>query len=163
MSVGEPFIASERSSRPVRRSGGAKILVTGHHGYMSMTIVARFAVTGFEASTIPGIDEDWVGAVLMRKIYSEGLIGSSESHFVSSGTEQSGRAYFAAERITASLPDGRSGSFTVHHGALQHPSDPSAFGYIVPGTGTHDFTDFEGPATIKHDDDGPYFVFELPT
>ena len=81
----------------------------------------------------------------MRKTYTAGLVGESVAHFISSGDE-SGRGYLAAERVTGTLDDGRSGSFTVHHGALQHPDDDSAFGYIVPGTGTGDFAPFAGIA-----------------
>jgi hypothetical protein len=124
------------------------------------TLTARFDVTGWDPAELAGIDGDWVGAVTMRKAYTSGLVGGSVAHFLSSGTEES-RGYLAAERITGTLDDGRSGSFTVHHGALQHPSDDSAFGYIVPGTGTGDFVAFAGPARILHDDQGPYFVFSL--
>ncbi|GAA2060382.1 DUF3224 domain-containing protein [Leifsonia soli] len=127
----------------------------------SETITARFDVTGWEPADLAGIDGDWVGAVVMRKTYTEGLVGESLAHFVSSGTEEGGRGYLAAERITGRLDDGRSGSFTVHHGALQHPDDSSAFGNIVPGTGTDDFSGFRGRARIEHDDRGAFFVFEL--
>ncbi|MEO7015043.1 MAG: DUF3224 domain-containing protein [Leifsonia sp.] len=126
----------------------------------AQTITARFDVTGWDPAELSGIDGDWVGAVIMRKTYTQGLTGESVAHFLSSGTEQS-RAYLAAERITGTLDDGRSGSFTVHHGALQHPSDDSAFGYIVPGTGTDDFAAFAGEARIQHDDAGAYFVFAI--
>lgn len=121
--------------------------------------IARFDVTGFEPSTIPGIGGDWVGALVMRKTYTEGIVGSAVLHFISSGTEES-RGYLAAERITATL-DGVEGEVTVHHGALNCPDDPSAFGYIVPGTGTGAFADWAGPARIVHDERGPYFVFSL--
>jgi hypothetical protein len=125
------------------------------------TLTARFDVTGWDPEELPGIPGDWLGAVVMRKTYTEGLVGESVAHFVSSGTEEGGRGYLAAERITGTLADGRSGSFTVHHGALQHPDDPSAFGYIVPGTGTGDFSGFAGSARIRHDDRGAYFEFAL--
>jgi Protein of unknown function (DUF3224) len=125
-----------------------------------MKLVARFSVDGFDPAPLPGLDGDWVGAVTMHKQYTTGIVGESVAHFVSSG-EESSRGYLAAERITGVLDDGRSGSFTVHHGALQHPSDDSAFGYIIPGTGTGDFAGFAGPARIIHDDDGPYFEFTL--
>jgi hypothetical protein len=125
------------------------------------TITARFDVTGWEPADLNGIDGDWVGAVVMRKRYTGGLIGESVAHFVSSGSEEGGRGYLAAERITGRLDDGRAGSFTVHHGALQHPGDASAFGYIVPGTGTDDFAGFAGRARIEHDSDGAFFVLEL--
>ncbi len=97
----------------------------------------------------------------MRKAYTEGLIGESVAHFVSSGTEEGGRGYLAAERITGELADGRRGSFTVHHGALQHPDDPSAFGYIIPDTGTDDFAAFAGSVRIIHDERGPYLAVDL--
>ena len=125
------------------------------------TITARFDVTGWEPAPLPGIEGDWVGAIVMRKTYTDGLVGESVAHFVSSGTEEDGRGYLAAERITGRLDDGREGSITVHHGALQHPDDPSAFGYIVPGTGTDDFAAFAGTARIRHDDRGAFFEFEL--
>ncbi|QNE34761.1 DUF3224 domain-containing protein [Leifsonia shinshuensis] len=125
------------------------------------TITARFDVTGWDPEDLPGIPGDWLGAVVMRKTYTEGLVGESVAHFVSSGTEEGGRGYLAAERITGTLADGRTGSFTVHHGALQHPDDPSAFGYIVPGTGTGDFAHVSGPARIRHDSRGAYFEFDL--
>ena len=152
------------------------------------TLSARFEVTGWNPSALTGLDGDgeWVGAVIMQKTYTSGLVGTSVAEFLSSGSEEAGRGYLAAERITGTLDDGRSGSFTVHHGALQpsapqhdaplhdapqpgapqlgapqHPGDPSSFGYIVPGTGTGDFVAFAGPARIEHDDAGPYFVFTL--
>ncbi|MCS5719934.1 DUF3224 domain-containing protein [Herbiconiux sp. CPCC 205763] len=130
------------------------------------TITARFSVTGWEPAELPGLAGDdapaeWVGAITMRKTYSSGLVGTSVAHFVSSGEEDSGRGYLAAERITGTLDDGRTGSVTVHHGALQHPDDPSAFGYVVPGTGTGDFAGFRGQARILHDAEGAYFVITL--
>ena len=128
---------------------------------MPERIVARFTVTGFEPVPLQGIEGDWVGAAVMRKEFTAGIVGDSTAHFVSSGTEESGRGYLAVERITGSLDDGRAGTITVHHGALQHPDDPSAFGYLVPGTGTGDFAQFSGSARIVHDDDGPYFVIDL--
>lgn len=125
------------------------------------TLTARFEVTGWDPEDLPGIEGDWVGAVVMRKTYTSGLVGEAIAHFISSGTEEGGRGYLAAERITGRLEDGRSGSFTVHHGALQHPDDASAFGHIIPSTGTDDFAGFAGEARIHHDETGPFFVFTL--
>lgn len=122
-------------------------------------LIARFTVSDFTPSTIPGIHGDWVGAIVMRKTYSEGILGDAVLHFVSSGTEES-RGYLAAERITGSL-DGVPGEVTVHHGALDSPDDPTAFGYVVPGTGTGAFEGWAGTARIVHDEAGPYFVFSL--
>ena len=126
---------------------------------MTTELSARFEVTAFEPSTVPGIDEPWVGAALLRKTYTDGILGSAVLHFVSSGTEES-RGYLAAERITGSI-DGVQGEVTVHHGGLNSTDDPTSFGYIVPGTGTGAFSGWSGTARIAHDDRGPYFVFSL--
>lgn len=125
------------------------------------TITARFTVTGWDEATLSDPFDGWLGAVVMRKVYNDGLVGDSVAHFISSGDDEHGRGYLAAERVTGTLPDGRTGSFTVHHGALQSPDDPSAFGHIVPGTGTGDFAGFAGTARIVHDDDGVMMVFTL--
>jgi hypothetical protein len=125
-----------------------------------MTIlIARFDVSGYDPSTIPGIDDDWVGALVMRKTYTEGIVGEGLLHFISSGVEGA-QGYLAAERITGSI-DGADGAVTVHHGALNSSDDPTAFGHIIPGTGTGAFDGWTGTARIVHDDRGPYFVFEL--
>lgn len=124
------------------------------------TVTARFTVTGWEPRDTVDLG-DWLGAVTMSKTFTSGIRGTSTALFVSSGDEEHGRGYLAAERVTGTLDDGRSGAFTVHHGALQHPDDPSAFGWVVPGTGTGDFAGFAGTARIGHDDDGASFVFEL--
>lgn len=122
-------------------------------------IIARFSVTGYDPSSIPGIDADWVGALVMRKTYAGTLEGSSVLHFVSSGTEGN-QGYLAVERISATR-EGIPGEVTVHHGALNSTDDPTAFGYIIPGTGTGAFADWTGAARITHDDEGPSFVFTL--
>lgn len=129
------------------------------------TINARFSVTGWDPAPLAelgltGADDDWVGAITMKKIYSSGIVGESIAHFISSGDEAS-RGYLAAERVTGTLDDGRSGSFTVHHGGTQVGDDLAIFGSIIAGTGTGDFASFAGAATIIHDEDGPYFQFEL--
>jgi len=129
------------------------------------TLDARFTVTGWDPAPLDslglaGAETDWLGAVTMRKTYTSGLIGESIAHFISSGSEAS-RGYLAAERITGTTDDGRTGSFTVHHGGSQVGDDLTIFGSIIPGTGTGDFAGFVGSATIVHDDEGPRFVFEL--
>lgn len=123
------------------------------------TIIAHFDVTGWDESDLP-VDGDWAAGVRMEKRYTSGLVGSSMGLFISSGEEEGKRAYLAVERVTGTLPDGRSGSFTVHHGGLE--SDPDfLFGYIVGSTGTDDLVDIAGSAVIGHDDTGAYFTFLL--
>lgn len=123
-------------------------------------LIARFEVTGWDPCTVEGLDDSWMGAVRMSKAFTSGLTGTSVALFVTSGTQEGHRSYFAAERITARTEGGRSGSVTVHHGGLE--SDPQTwFGHVVPGSGTDDFADWAGSARIEHDDGGAYFSFEL--
>jgi hypothetical protein len=120
---------------------------------------ARFSVDGWDPRPVEGFDGDWVGVARMSKRFTQGLVGSSVVMFLASGEEGS-RSYLAAERITGSTDDGRSGSLTVHHGAVEGKPD-SAFGLVVPRSGTDDFADWSGSARIEHDDDEAFFVLEL--
>ena len=99
-----------------------------------------------------------MGAVEMRKEFTSGLVGTSVALFVSSGETEGQRSYFAAERITGTTEDGRSGSVTVHHGGLESALE-TWFGHVIPGSGTDDFADWSGSARIEHDDDAAYFLF----
>jgi len=124
-------------------------------------VIARFHVNGWDERAIDGLEGGWMGAVEMRKEFTEGLTGTSVALFVSSGETEGQRSYFAAERITAATEDGLSGSVTVHHGGLES-SPETWFGHVVPGSGTDAFADWSGTARIEHDEGGAYFVFELP-
>jgi hypothetical protein len=127
------------------------------------TLTARFSIAGAdEMSVQPAGSDDpsWVSGLAMRKQYTAGIVGTGVLVFLHSGADDS-RAYIAVERVTGQTPDGRTGSFTVHHGALNTPHGDEAFGYVISGTGDGDFTHFAGAAKIEHDDEGAYFVFEL--
>lgn len=123
-------------------------------------IIARFQITGWEETDLPGLPEGAASGAKMTKAFTEGVEGSSEGLFVSSGTEEGSRSYLAVERITGTLPDGRTGAFTVHHGGLES-SPETWFGHIVPGTGTDDLTGIAGSAKIGHDERGAFFTIEL--
>jgi Protein of unknown function (DUF3224) len=127
---------------------------------MTKIVTAVFEISAWEPTAFPGI-EAWLGAVTMRKHYTKGLIGESEGPFLHTGDEAN-RGYLAIERISGELEDGRRGSFVVHHGAVQSSDHPSAFGYIVPGSGAGDFASWSGSARIEHDEAGAAsFVFTL--
>lgn len=123
---------------------------------------ARFAVDGWDERAVDGFDTSgWLGAVEMRKTFTAGLSGTSVALFVSSGDVEGQRSYFAAERITATGEDGGpAGTVTVHHGGLESAPD-TWFGHVVPQSGTGDLAGWAGSARIEHDDDGPYFAFDL--
>jgi hypothetical protein len=123
-------------------------------------IIARFEVTGWNETPLPGVEGDWASGAVLPKTFTSGIIGSSTALFISSGTDEGNRAYVAVERITGALDDGRAGSFTVHHGGLE--SDPATwFGHIVPGSGTDGLEGVAGSARIQHDEGGAFFTIEL--
>ncbi|WP_159066883.1 SRPBCC domain-containing protein [Cellulomonas timonensis] len=124
------------------------------------TVVARFDVDGWDPASLDGIDGGWLSAVVMRKTYTAGIVGTSVAHFISSGEEEGSRGYLAAERIEGVLDDGRAGAFTLHHGGLEVDGD-SAFAHVVPGSGTGDFAGLTGTGRIEHDEAGPYFVLDF--
>ena len=117
------------------------------------TVVARFDVVAWDPASLPQIDGDWVSAITMRKTYTAGIVGSSIAHFISSGDEAN-RAYLAAEQISGTLDDGRTGTITIHHGGVQSIAANTSFGYLIPGTGSGDFADWHGTALITHDAHG---------
>jgi hypothetical protein len=124
-----------------------------------MTIIARFQVDGFEPRQVKGLDVDWFTLLTFSKTFTSGITGEATTLFMHAGIEGS-RTYVATERITGRTDDGREGSVTVQHGALE--SDPaSVWGHIVPGTGTGGFAGWSGPALIRHDDQGAYFEITL--
>lgn len=124
------------------------------------TIIARFEIMDWNETELPGVDGKWANGARMQKTFTEGITGSSAGLFISSGEDEGNRAYVAVERITGTLSDGRTGSFTVHHGGLESKPD-SWFGHIVPGTGTDDLAGITGTAAIGHDETGAHFTFEL--
>lgn len=126
------------------------------------TIIARFEISSWEETDLPGLTGATANAAKMRKTFTEGITGTSEGLFISSGSDEGSRSYVAVERIIGTLRDGRSGSFTVHHGGLES-SPETWFGHIVPGTGTDDFTHISGSARVGHDDTGAFFVIALDT
>jgi hypothetical protein len=123
-------------------------------------IIARFEITRWDDTSLPGVEDGWATAAIMAKTFTSGIEGSSDGLFITSGETEGQRAYMATERVTGTLPDGREGSFVVQHGGLESEPD-SWFGYIVPGSGTGALQGVSGSAPIHHDEDGAYFELVL--
>ncbi|BDZ44343.1 DUF3224 domain-containing protein [Naasia aerilata] len=123
-------------------------------------LIARFDVTAFDASTVPGVEGGWAAASLLRKTFTEGILGESVVYFLYSGDEAN-RGYLAAEHITAAMPGGEPGTVTVHHWGTQFGEESTWGGVIITGTGTGPFAGWSGAAPIEHDERGPFFRFTL--
>lgn len=123
-------------------------------------IIIRFDIIAWDETSLPGVVDGWANGAKMRKALTGDVPGASEGLFISSGVNDGERAYIATERITCTLPDNRTGSFTIQHGGLE--ADPGSwFGYIVSGTGTGDLEGITGSCKIQHDDQGAFFMLEL--
>jgi len=123
-------------------------------------LTARFQVDSAEPATVPGVDHEWASVMVFTKTFLTGLTGNATTLFMSAGSEAGRRSYVATEIISGRTDDGREGSFVVQHGGLE--SDLSTWiGHVVPSTGTGDFAGWVGSARIEHDDEGPYFEFDL--
>lgn len=124
------------------------------------SIVARFEVTSLEETPIPGVTGGWATGAKTRKVFNGDVYGSSTGMLVRSGDDPWERAYIATERITCTLPDGRTGSFTIQHGGLESEPD-TWFGHIVPGSGNADLAGIGGSAMISRDAEGAFFTFDI--
>ena len=105
------------------------------------------------------------GAHLARatvtKTFHGDLEGSSTAHVLLTGSTlvETSRAYVALERIEGRL-DGRSGSFVLHHTAIESAAGGTAAWTVVPDTGTGDLRGLTGQAQITIEPDGTH-RFEL--
>jgi hypothetical protein len=125
-----------------------------------MKLNARFRVDTAEPAAVTGVDHGWASVVVFHKTFLTGITGKATTLFMSAGSEEGRRSYVATELISGRTDDGREGSFVVQHGGLE--SDLSTWlGHVVPATGTGGFEGWVGSARIEHDDDGPYFEFDL--
>jgi Protein of unknown function (DUF3224) len=123
-------------------------------------LFARFRVDSAEPASFAGADHEWASGMVFTKTFLTGITGTATTLLMSAGTVEGRRSYVATELVVGRDDDGREGSFVVQHAGLE--SDESTwFGHVVPATGTGDFAGWVGSARIQHDDDGPYFEFDL--
>lgn len=76
-------------------------------------VIVRFEIVDWDETALPGVLDGWASGAKMRKTLSGDVPGSSEGLFINSGTEEGQRAYIATERITCTLPDSRTGPFSM--------------------------------------------------
>ena len=124
-----------------------------------MTVTARFTVDDARPTQVTGLDAGWVGVLVFSKTFTAGITGRATTLFLTSG-EEGQRSYVATERISGRTEGGEEGEVTVQHGGLES-DEGRAFGFVVPGTGTGGFAGWSGSATIRHDEDGAFFEFDL--
>lgn len=138
------------SKTDVGRSSYGRRMTDAHD---TRTAVAEFEITGWDVATAE--DEGGEGAALARTVVRKRFSGPLEATSVTellTAVTSGGRGYVAVERIEGVL-DGRAGSFVVQHGGLGDGATATAFGDVVPGSGTGELTGLRGSASYEHDGD----------
>lgn len=93
------------------------------------------------------------GAALARTVLAKRFSGALEGTSVTqmlTAVAAGGRGYVASERVEGML-NGRRGSFVLQHGGLADDDDASAFGSIIPGSGTGELVGLRGHASYLHE------------
>lgn len=115
------------------------------------TVVARFEITASEVQESE--DGAGKGAALSRTILTKRFSGALDATSVTqmlAAVASAGRGYVAHERIDGAL-DGRHGTFVLQHGGLADGNNVTAFGAIIPGSGTGELVGLRGEAHYQHD------------
>ena len=127
---------------------------------MSIPSVSTFIVTSWEQNEYDTpTDAPSLGRATVKKSFSGDLDGSSVAEVLTCRPNETEAGYVASERISGTLGN-RTGTFVVQHGATQDGEQFHLFGYVVPGSGTGDFTGMRGSATFRHEADGAIFALD---
>jgi Protein of unknown function (DUF3224) len=111
-----------------------------------MSVTASFEITGWDETTYDAPEEGPpLVRATVRKRFSGPLEGTSVAEVLIAGRE----GYLASERVDGVL-EGRRGTFVIQHGGV----GDTAFGHIVPGSGTGELAALSGEAVYAHDDEG---------
>lgn len=126
------------------------------------TVVGTFEITGWEETAY---DEPTEGPKLTRatvkKSFAGEIQGVSTAELLTAQGEE-GRGYLASERFVGSI-GGRTGTIVFQHGGLADAESTSAFGSLVPGSGTGELAGVAGTVTYAHDADGATVTLVLQT
>jgi hypothetical protein len=123
---------------------------------MSTRATATVEHTGWEEISIEGsgsgeaADAPKLSRAIVTNVFKGDFEATSRSELLMCGRTDGTGGYTAQERIEGSI-GGRSGSFTLHHGATRVGTGETRFGYIVPGSGTGDLRGITGQATYHQD------------
>jgi len=127
-----------------------------------MKFTSTFEIKGWDVSEADGVDElADVGRATIRKSFTGELEGSSVGYGLLLQTPEQTGGYVVIERVAANA-DGREGTFVImHYGVRDADGGGPWHGDVVPGTGTGGFAGVTGTFSIKHDDSGAEFTFDL--
>lgn len=125
---------------------------------MRHSVTAAFDITKWEEDVYHEQDDGpELSRATVQKTFSGSLNGESTAELLMCKADPDdltkGAGYLASERITCRMGD-RTGSFVIQHGGLSDEAGEEAFGHVVPGTGTGDFTGISGVIAIDQSEEG---------
>lgn len=122
-----------------------------------------FEITGWDDALYFGAEDPdgpQLARVTVRKTFTGAVSGSSVTELLTAGGG-TGRGYVASELFEGSI-DGRKGTVVFQHGGVGDESGATAFGNIVPGTGTDGLAGLRGTVVYRHDETGAVVTLTLP-
>ncbi len=127
---------------------------------MPTKITATFEVTGWDETPYhEPADGPKLSQATVTKRFTGALEATSSAQLLTCVAGDDNAGYIGSERITGSL-DGRVGTFVIQHGGAVGGPEIRQFGWVVPGSGTGDFTGLNGSAHFQHDEHGAIFTLE---
>lgn len=115
----------------------------------TVRLAARFRVDSWEQEPYAEEpDGTLLSRIRLRKEYTGDLAATGLAEMLSA-QGGAGQGYVAQEWVTGSLA-GRSGSFVLHHGALNGEGEPQQWAVVVPGSATGELAGLTGSGVMHH-------------
>jgi hypothetical protein len=123
------------------------------------TAKGSFTVKTTPAGEASKIGETSLGEFLVQKVFSGDLLGTSEFHMHTAGSDSGAAAYVAIEVITGTL-HGKSGSFVLMHKGTMTKESQELTITIAPALATGELKGLEGKFTINIVGKEHFYVME---
>jgi len=128
---------------------------------MGTVVRIPFEVTGWEPEPLDlgGDDPVAFSRVMLRKMFSAPLTGTSVVAMTTAAVGETPAGYVAVEHVSGTL-DGRAGSFVLQHSGVVDGTAQAARGVVLPGTATGELAGLRGTVELTHEADGAVLVLE---
>jgi hypothetical protein len=122
---------------------------------------ASFTITSWEQTPYDEQDQSpTLSRATVKKSFQGDITATSTAALLMCQAADGAAGYVATERVTGQIGE-RDGSFVIQHGGTLAPeSEPHAFGYIVPSSGTGALQGLRGACRFHHDEQGATFILD---
>ena len=121
---------------------------------MTLHATSSFVIDKWEEHVVWD-DAGKVFRTSIAKTFTGGIQGTSVAEMIMAHARAGSMAYCGFERLTVTI-DGRSGTFVIHHDATHYEGGGDASWKVMVGSGTGDFANIRGTATLTRHDDGSH-------